>query len=54
MGIFRYPGGKQRIANEIVKYLRNQLFAQTTHYIEPFVGAGGILIPFLKTNPEVS
>jgi len=53
MGLFRYPGGKQRISTEIIKYLHNQLSTQTTHYIEPFVGAGGILLPFLKTKPAL-
>jgi DNA adenine methylase len=46
--IFRYPGGKSKLLNQIQPWLK-----KATLYIEPFVGGGSVALAVAQTNPTV-
>ena len=53
MGLWRYPGGKSRLAKNIVKQLSQALGDRITEYREPFVGGGSIGLALLRTHPGI-
>lgn len=50
MSFFRYPGGKSKLKNEIVKKLNSISYGLELEYREPFFGGGSIGLKFLETT----
>lgn len=49
MTLLRYPGGKSKLKTKIVdRMVRIVSFDKLTHYSEPFLGGGSILLEFLS------
>ena len=51
MTLFRYPGGKTKLRDRIIKSLNRQVKVFDFEYREPFFGGGSIGISFLDENP---
>jgi DNA adenine methylase len=52
--IIRYPGGKSKLKNTIVKQLSDQVKNKNLQYREPFFGSGSIGIKLLADNPNIT
>ncbi len=52
MSFFRYPGGKSKFSNKIIKLLTEQK-KDSLQYREPFFGGGSIGLKFLSNNPDI-
>jgi DNA adenine methylase len=50
-GLFRYVGGKRKVASEIVDRILEQCVGNSpTGYCEPFVGAGAVCLSLLRSS----
>lgn len=45
----RYPGGKSRVADQLMKWFPEQI----AEFREPFLGGGSVAIAFSKANPDI-
>ena len=48
MSFFRYPGGKGKLSEEIIPYLKRMSFKKNIEYREPFFGSGSIGLKYLE------
>lgn len=49
---FRYPGGKSKLSNFILKHLDVYYKNNDLEYREPFFGGGSIGLKFISSNPQ--
>jgi DNA adenine methylase len=52
MSLFRYPGGKSKLRNQIIAKLNVIAYGNDLEYREPFFGGGGIGLKLMETPKE--
>ena len=50
--IFRYPGGKSRVASSLVDIMENDIISQGK-FLDAFVGGGAVLLEVARRHPNV-